>query len=536
MIEPETILVSMYESGVKLTISDGNIRCHGALAPEQIGELRNCKQRILDSVTSMFPGTRTESTSMQTVGVGLLTLAPLSFQQEPHWKCVSEGNPYYGFETFAIRLTGRLSIEHLIAALRLIVQRHSILKSRIISVCGVPWQADDGFVWNGLNVVEISGGSVEFESRVTEKVRALSKRHVDWVRGPLFDAALFKHTERDHVLGVFVDNAIIDGLSMAIFFRELWLAYTALQRGEQPLFGWEPKQYVEYACWQHRAYVDERQRKESYWAANLERAMALRFPVDCGGNRVAPFSAGQNVIILGNELTADIHALGRHQEAPASVVVLAMYFALLSKWCNQRDITVDVVIAGRTMAEYIATIGFFAQVVPLRVTLGRRETFAGLIGRVRQQLESANANLDIRQAGIIPEELKSGTRFNWLSEDFWTAYEDLDFGRVGIDAPELSPEPSGLDGRPLAIRPFLGEGLQTQMSSVDVSILMRFAYSGKMIVGFIYYRADMFREETISQFGMDFRELAELMVQTPGVQLSNLRTSSGRQVFTADVM
>src|SRR5215510_4906007 len=151
----------------------------------------------------------------------------------------------------AVRLSGHLSTEALRASLKLIIDRHEILRTtfreqgdellQIISPT-----ANVSLVTADLATIAES----ERESRLAELLQQEAQSSFDLAAGPLIRARLFILQDRDHVLVITLHHIIGDGWSQNVLQRELWLAYEALSEGREPEFEPLEIQYGDFAVWQ----------------------------------------------------------------------------------------------------------------------------------------------------------------------------------------------------------------------------------------------------------------------------------------------
>jgi non-ribosomal peptide synthetase component F len=81
---------------------------------------------------------------------------------------------------------------------------------------------------------------------------------------------------------------------------------------------------------------------------------------------------------------AALEALGRCEAATLYMVLLGAFATLLLRYTGQRDLIVGTPTANRGRVEVEELIGFFVNLLPLRVELAGNPTFRGLLAQVRE--------------------------------------------------------------------------------------------------------------------------------------------------------
>ncbi|MFP2934946.1 condensation domain-containing protein, partial [Pyxidicoccus sp. 3LG] len=77
------------------------------------------------------------------------------------------------------------------------------------------------------------------------------------------------------------------------------------------------------------------------------------------------------------------------------MVLLAAWQTLLSRYSGQDDVVVGSPIAGRNRTETEGLIGFFVNSLALRARFSDEDTFASLLGRVRETTLGAYAHQEV---------------------------------------------------------------------------------------------------------------------------------------------
>src|SRR4030095_13975110 len=188
----------------------------------------------------------------------------------------------------------------------------------------------------------------------------------DLGKGPLLRAHLFRLAQDDHVLALTVHHIICDGWSTGVIQRELTQIYRALLTGTRPSLPPLEMQYIDYAEWQHRHLRGESyDRLLQYWRSELAEAPStVEIPTDFQRPPAQTYSGAGCSIMFGRQAGQRIHELSEELSATPFIVLIAVFFLVMSRHSGHRDLTVGYPVAGRTRVEFERLIGFFVNTLP----------------------------------------------------------------------------------------------------------------------------------------------------------------------------
>ncbi len=297
------------------------------------------------------------------------------------------------------RIRGALDVDVLQESIRAIVGRHETLRTRFPASDTAPLQVVDETAESGaLRVVDLgdqeNGPSAERAARdiLDEEL----ERPFDLESGPLLRCVLIRLADDEHVLGITMHHIVSDAWSIGLFVRELTALYRA--GGDPGRAGLDPLvvQYRDYAVWQREWLTGEAlELRLRHWREHLEGApRALALPTAQRRTDALRAEAGQVSTELPLEESAALHALCRDHGVTSFMVLYAAFATLLARWSGQRDIVVGVPVAGRSTTSTDRLIGFFVNLLPLRVDLSDDPPFARLLERVRAAAVDAYAHTE----------------------------------------------------------------------------------------------------------------------------------------------
>ncbi|WP_226438490.1 non-ribosomal peptide synthetase, partial [Rhodococcus yananensis] len=324
---------------------------------------------------------------------------PLSLAQQRMWflNRFDSASATYNIPV-ALRLTGRLDVAALRAAVQDLVARHEVLRTVYPEIDGAGYQRilDVGAV-----EVDLAPRAVAADALV-DAVTDLFTRGFDVTSEVPVRADLLELASDDHVLVFVVHHIATDGFSMGPLTRDVMSAYAARAEGTAP--GWEPLevQYADYAIWQRTVLGDESDpdsvvsQQISYWKRELDALIdVLELPTD----RPRPDVQSNRGATYGTRLDSDLHRrigeLARAHSATPFMVVHAALVELLGRLSGTRDITVGTPIAGRGEKALDDLIGMFVNTLVLRTRRVPGETVDRLLARIRETDLGAFAHADV---------------------------------------------------------------------------------------------------------------------------------------------
>ncbi|MFD9410729.1 amino acid adenylation domain-containing protein [Streptomyces sp. NPDC059989] len=324
---------------------------------------------------------------------------PLSFAQQRLWFLGRfEGRSHTYNVPTGLRLSGAVDRDALRSALADLVTRHETLRTVFAEDAEGPYQTvlAPELARPDLPVIETT------EAELVDALEREARHGFDVSVEPPLRARLFAVGPEEHVLLLLVHHIATDGWSMPLLVRDLTAAYAARCRGEAPRWTALPVQYADYTLWQRELLGSEDDpdslvsRQLAHWRQTLA---GLPEELDLPTDRPRPAVASYRGDVLDVEIPAATHALltdlARENHASLFMVVQAALATLLSKLSGATDIPIGTPIAGRTDEALEDLVGFFANTLVLRTEVAADETFADLVGRVRETDLTAYAHQDV---------------------------------------------------------------------------------------------------------------------------------------------
>ena len=324
---------------------------------------------------------------------------PLSLMQERVWfmETLHPGKVVYHIEG-SFRLVGLLDETAFDSAVQALLVRQAALRT-------VLEESADGVVQRVLPALTLpvfpaedlsSLPSPQREARLLDRLAELSGHPFGLLGKPLFKLHMFRLAEDEHALFLLVHHIQFDGRSMTILVSELAELYRAHQARTAPRLPDLPTSYLDFAAWQRDSAQGEAVLAEvAHWRhklAGLGEPLAL--PTDHPRPPQPSNAAGAVELSVSGSQTERLRQLGRSQEASVFMVVLAGYYAVLQRLTGQTDFVVGFPVQGRDDASIEELIGFFANILPLRLTVQPDHSFTEVIANTKTAVLEALQHAD----------------------------------------------------------------------------------------------------------------------------------------------
>ena len=211
-------------------------------------------------------------------------------------------------------------------------------------------------------------------------------RPFDLTTGPLLAATLIALPDAFSAIVLVIHHIICDGWSWRILVRELIASLHGAPLPPVTL------QMGDYAIWEQQSTsAEQHERDLEWWRARLDPAPTLlRLPRDPCVVRGAA-QDGVCTRLFQGELMESLRETARQLEVTPFAVLLAAFELLLARQTGETDLTIGTDSAGRDLAEFESTVGFFIRTLLVRIQLSPQQTVRELINQVREALVGAQA-------------------------------------------------------------------------------------------------------------------------------------------------
>lgn len=304
---------------------------------------------------------------------------PLSWFQERLWVLNQKEPEDVSYNIpVSFLLEGQLDVSALRQSLNAILARHETLRARITtSPRGEPIQFVMPEVELDLPVVSAD------KDALLRHVTEVAQHVFDLSTGPLVIGRLLRMQPDKHVLLLNVHHIAADGWSVeGVLFSELRGFYAAFSAGKQPEFRPLPIQYSDFAAWQRsRDFSDELR----YWQENLRGYEdSLELPTDFARKANSGRTSRSFVHRYDKEFSLELDRLAQEHGCTLFMCLLAGFALVVNRYTAKEDLCIGTTTFGRTLPELEGLIGFFVNILPLRIGVDEDATVSDYLRAVKQ--------------------------------------------------------------------------------------------------------------------------------------------------------
>ncbi|MGD2085003.1 MAG: condensation domain-containing protein [Candidatus Aminicenantes bacterium] len=391
-----------------------------------------------------------------------------------------------------------------------LIKRHESFRTSFEFINGEPVQKihhEVNFHIKYLDLVKIN--------RVEAKLEAVKNnfnRPFNLSQVPLLRVGLFKLEEKKYILMIKMHHIISDALSNRIAWDEFNRLYHRHPLMELKI------QYKDFCEWQNRMDVKGvMKHQETYWLRKFQGEIPLiNLPTDYPRPVNKSYEGGFHFFKINKKETSALKSLALKENTTLFVIMLTLYYILLSKISRQKDIIVGIPIAGRRHAGLDHTIGVFVNSLALRNKVEEKKIWEDFLKRIRQRTLEAFANQDYQFEDLVDKVVKQrDTSRNPIFDVFFSfrapgVSQELPPGLADDEDSNLEPGEKSLhQGDTLSFFDlyFLGKEIKEELFLVFV------------------YSSELFKKETIARFVGYTKEIVSTVVENNMIKLGDIKVS-----------
>jgi amino acid adenylation domain-containing protein/non-ribosomal peptide synthase protein (TIGR01720 family) len=283
-----------------------------------------------------------------------------------------------------VRIEGALDFQALTTAIRDLVARHEILRTRFRLLPGmkVPLQViGDG---DPVAVQEHdlrALGEIE-RGAALERIRAMLGEPRDLADGVPLRIALIHLAPEEHLLFLSLSALCCDEAGLENLVRDLSLAWGGG-------FAADPVQYIDVSEWHHDLLAGEEgaPAREHWRDHGLPAAFARSLPCELAAGSGAAVAACR--FAIRREAAGRLGELAAHLDIEPRAVLLAAWASLLGRLVEGEELVLGAVFGGRRYDELKEVVGLLARHLPIRIQFLPGLAFEELAVRLGGLLDEA---------------------------------------------------------------------------------------------------------------------------------------------------
>ncbi|KAL9093353.1 MAG: hypothetical protein Q9165_004094 [Trypethelium subeluteriae] len=291
--------------------------------------------------------------------------------------------------TFYYRVTGKLRVNDLERALRLVAQRHEGLRTLFFAD---EHEADLAYqkVLKDSNLV-LERKKISCEDEVETEYDAIKNHVFDLESGRLLRVVLLELSPDSHFLLFNYHHIAMDGVSYSIFIADLEKAYTRQSLGPTP------RQFPDFSKSQRTTFEKGDMNDElRFWRGVFPDVPPILplLPMARVSSRLPmkAFDINQVEHRLDPALAAKVKELCKAQRSTSFHFYLAVFKTLLFRFIDATDMTIGIADANRNDGNVVDTIGLFLNLLALRFQYDSSQTFGNAVIEARNKTYAALGN------------------------------------------------------------------------------------------------------------------------------------------------
>ena len=343
------------------------------------------------------------------------------------------------------------------------------------------------------------------EARVAEAAAEAARRPFDLDRGPLWRLELLRWADEGHDLVLVMHHLVSDAWSFAVFGRELAEGYASAVAGRPPGLADLPISYAEFGQRQRRWLSGPSSAPAlEFWRGRLAGEVpSLWLPADRPGGSTMDHRGSFRPVSVPSPTASALAELSRREQATPFMTLLAAFAALLHRRGGQEDQVHCTPASGRHRSGARDLIGYFNNILPLRLDLRGDPPFVELVRQARRVAIEAYKHQDLPFQIIADAPNLGAVRLGRVL-----------FSLDMVWPPGLSPAGLACTSR--------AERIET--SDFDLSASIWEEDGG--LRGVFEYKTVLFDGETIERLIADFVEVLAAIAEDPERRISTLPGAS----------
>lgn len=427
------------------------------------------------------------------------------------------------------RIIGTIDVPALERALTRLIARHEIFRTTFERERGTWFQRVHDPRPIRLAVADLSNFE-DPERALTRHFAECCAWRMNPAELPLARWSLARLAPEDHAFIAVEHHVVHDGVSTALFLRELADLYAA-EMGIAPSdLAPLDVQYRDFAAWQHELVDSEHGRRTlAYWHERLASPPALDLPLDRPRPARQTYRGQTLRITLPDELTERVRQVAREWSATPFMLTLAAHCALLARHGACEELIVGSGLANRRSLASEQLIGMVVNTVALRIDLSGSPSPRELVQRVRDVLLEAQSHQDVPFERVV--EHLSPSRRPDAAPLYQTlfSFHDAPVGTIALADATLIPRDALGNGSAKADLSVIAVNrVAHRPDGIDPDLYERLAEDGLTFVW--EYNSDLFERSSIERMAQQHARLLEQFVAEEPRAVGSLALESPQEL------
>ncbi|WP_372368914.1 SDR family NAD(P)-dependent oxidoreductase [Candidatus Uabimicrobium sp. HlEnr_7] len=326
------------------------------------------------------------------------TIYPLSCSQQRLWflHCLEPQSLFYN-TSFVIDICGNLDIHCFEKAVASLIKRQSALRIYLDKdISGNIYQKiKDKTI--PLVFVEINA---ENKAQLAQEMNKTLKTPFILTEFPLVRIKLIRIAQEKFIFCLAMHHIISDHWSKIVLWQELAKLYNSYKH--QKPHGLLPLkiQYGDFCLWQRQ---QDMQPQKEYWSRQFSTCPPpLQLTTDYRRPKYQNHCGASYKVTVTTQITSQLKSLALEQNTTLFMLLFAAYSILLHRYSNQQHIVIGIPISNRSQLQTENLIGFFVNILPVRIQVSSM-SWIEFLQEVKQKCLEAYAHQDYPFEKLVEE-------------------------------------------------------------------------------------------------------------------------------------
>ncbi|MBE9229966.1 amino acid adenylation domain-containing protein, partial [Phormidium sp. LEGE 05292] len=326
---------------------------------------------------------------------------PLSYGQQALWFIYQMAPESVVYNTYiTVKINSELNIPTFISVWNKIFKRHPILRTTYTTHKGKPVQQINKELKFTIDLTDASTWSEDY---LKEKIFAQTDRPFNLETDSVLRINLFTCSEKEHILLLTMHHIAADMWSFDLLLKEFQDLYTAqiksVSQEQTEIFEGsltQNKSYTDFVRWQSEMLSDERGEKHwQYWKKQLAGDLPiLNLLPDKPRPPLQTYQGESYLLRLDEQLIQKLNNLAQTSGESLYRILLTAFYVLVYRYTNQEDILIGSPMRGRWTGDFQEIVGYFVNLIPLRISVEKNVKFAELLTQVSNTVKEGQNHQD----------------------------------------------------------------------------------------------------------------------------------------------
>ncbi|EDP94249.1 plipastatin synthetase [Kordia algicida OT-1] len=444
---------------------------------------------------------------------------PLTEGQKRFWMLHQFNQSTAAHITNISKIEGEFNPIAFTSAFKTIVNRHDSLRTVFNTVNEEVYQQVIPS-----SAFEFEVGMLDFSSQKTPEALAKARAYdvanssFDLSEGPLLRVELIKIASSRYYFIFVIHHIISDGWSIDIISKELQSLYKTYSLGKQSPLSPLRLQYKDYISWYKTHEESESyEASRNYWLQRFSGELpSLELPFANNGGDILSFSGGYLYHTFDSNISKNLKALCAANKVTTFTGIMSVLSGLFHKLTGKTDLIIGTDTAGRIHQDLENQVGYYLNLLPIRINFSREDNFTTLLETVHGELLSGYNHQSYAFDRLISELGLERNMGKLPLLDVLVLFQNFENALGFHDLIEdVSIE---------------SETIETPTSLND--LLLEFSEKGDELSLMIRYNTAIYNKSQLETFIKALDNILEAVVETPTKSIENYSLLSALEIET----